>query len=76
MPVRGERVNQCPTCNLFFSSVTAFDKHRFGKHGRNRRCLTPEEMQAKGMHLNIYGCWASSKMDEASKNKIIGAKNG
>lgn len=67
MPVRGERTNQCPTCHLFFYSVTAFDKHRTGDHGRNRRCLKPDEMQAKGMSLNDGGYWQASKMSEERK---------
>jgi hypothetical protein len=70
MPVRGEKTNQCPTCHLFFYSVTAFDKHRTGDHGVNRRCRTPEEMQAKGMALNEHGYWMASKMSEERKRGL------
>lgn len=70
MPVRGERANQCPTCHLFFFSVNAFDKHRTGDHGVNRRCRTPEEMLEKGMCLNKYGYWISEKMTEEKRARF------
>jgi hypothetical protein len=82
MPVRGERTNQCPTCHLFFFSLTAFDKHRTGDHGRNRRCRTPDEMLEKGMCLNKDGYWVSEKMTEEkrerfkSNNKALSKDNG
>lgn len=45
----------CMTCHLNFASQTGFDKHRIGGFGNNatgkpntRRCLTPEELTAKG----------------------------
>jgi hypothetical protein len=62
----------CTSCKETFSSVASFDKHRVGDFGRpiygekraiigytkpNRRCLTPEEMQAKGMQKNQHGYW-------------------
>lgn len=31
--------SQCRSCNKMFSSVSAFDKHRY-----NNRCMTDEEM--------------------------------
>jgi hypothetical protein len=54
--------NQCTGCKEYFNSNTAFDKHRTGKHGVNRRCRTPEEMQNLGMFINIYGYWVSEPM--------------
>jgi len=47
IPLHGDH-NECPGCGLLFNSTHAFDKHRVGPHGA-RRCLTPEEMMAKGM---------------------------
>jgi len=41
----GEDHNQCPSCGLYFNSDAAFDKHRTGKHGVDRRCMTIPEME-------------------------------
>jgi hypothetical protein len=60
MNLTGER-NQCPTCELYFNSNAAFDKHRTGDHGKNRRCMTVEEMIAKGMAINSRGFWITAK---------------
>lgn len=54
----GQR-NQCPGCGLYFNSNKAFDKHRTGKHGVDRRCRTEQEMLDKGMALNNAGFWIS-----------------
>jgi len=41
---------QCRGCGQFFVSDTIFDYHRVGDFGkRERRCLTAEEMQSKGL---------------------------
>lgn len=61
MNLTGQR-NQCPGCNQYFNSNTAFEKHRTGQHGHNRRCLTPEEMIAKGMSLNKAQFWITEAM--------------
>jgi hypothetical protein len=61
MKLSGTR-NQCPSCDLYFNSNTAFDKHRTGQHGLNRRCMTPEEMLDLGMFINLYGYWVSEPM--------------
>lgn len=55
--------NQCPTCREYFNSNKAFDKHRTGSHGVNRRCRTPEEMLLKGMALRSDGFWVAEPMD-------------
>lgn len=54
----GQR-NQCPGCGEYFRSNYAFDMHRTGKHGVDRRCRTKEEMLAKGMGVNHFGYWVS-----------------
>ncbi|NBX51269.1 hypothetical protein EBT25_15430 [bacterium] len=59
--LRGDR-NQCTVCKQYFNSIGAFDKHRTGKHGEDRRCLTPEEMENKGMILRPDGFWIGEKM--------------
>ena len=54
--------NQCPSCATYFNSNTAFDKHRTGQHGLNRRCRTQQEMLDLGMFINVYGYWVSEPM--------------
>jgi hypothetical protein len=61
--LRGDH-NQCPSCNEYFNSTAAFEKHRTGDYatGPNgsipaRRCLTIHEMQAKGMSKNSSDWW-------------------
>lgn len=63
MKLSGDR-NQCQGCRQFFNSTLAFDKHRRGEHGVNRRCLTDDEMQAKGMEKNAAGFWVGSRMPD------------
>ena len=71
MELGGER-NQCPSCQLYFRSNTAFDKHRTGQHGVDRRCRTTEEMTEVGMHLNKEGWWAGSAMPDERKESFKG----
>lgn len=59
--LRGNR-NQCSGCKQYFNSNGAFDKHRTGRHGINRRCRTPEEMREIGMILRPDGFWIASAM--------------
>jgi hypothetical protein len=61
MNLSGDR-NQCRGCGEYFNSTFAFDKHRTGEFGKDRRCLTAEEMRAKGMDKNARGFWISSAM--------------
>jgi len=64
----GDR-NQCRVCNAYFNSGHGFEKHRTGQHGVDRRCMTPEEMLAKGMSLNADGFWITKTMPVAVLNK-------
>lgn len=48
----------CRGCGEFFNSTPAFDKHRANKGGF--RCLTPAEMEAKGMAKNAGGWWVTA----------------
>ncbi len=77
--LRGQR-NQCQGCKQYFNSNYAFDKHRTGEHGKNRRCLTTEEMLEKGMALNEAGFWVGNPQqnhwredDETSEESEIGS---
>ena len=67
-PLNGDR-NQCPGCKRYFNSTGAFEKHRTGTYGVNRRCMTEEEMLAKGMCLNRDGFWIGSKMKGYRENE-------
>jgi hypothetical protein len=54
----GATLSQCGGCGLMFASVEAFEVHRSGSHvQRTRRCLTPQEMRAKGMARNERSAW-------------------
>jgi len=64
MKLSGDR-NQCPTCGEYFNSGYAFDKHRTGQHGVDRKCLKTEQMLAMGMDKNSAGYWISSKNPNA-----------
>lgn len=54
--------NQCAGCGEFFNSNGAFDKHRIGKHGIDRRCMTPQEMVDAGFFKPDDGFWRGSEM--------------
>jgi len=60
MRLSGNRC-QCTACGEFFNRVSTFDKHRTGRFGVDRRCLTTEEMQARGWSLNAAGFWITAK---------------
>lgn len=66
--LRGDR-NQCQICKQYFNSTGAFDKHRIGKHGVDRRCRTPEEMTQAGMFLRPDGFWIGSPMKGYKENE-------
>ncbi len=58
--LRGARC-QCTVCDLYFNSDYAFCKHRVGLHmPMERRCLSPDEMLAKGMAL-VGHFWISKR---------------
>jgi len=57
--------NQCRGCSLYFNSSAAFDKHRVGTFGVDRRCLTVPEMEARGMATNKDGFWVARLQGEA-----------
>ncbi|HLG79143.1 MAG TPA: hypothetical protein VFA09_03125 [Ktedonobacteraceae bacterium] len=53
-------ISHCRACQHTFTSITAFDLHRSGSYERStRRCLTEEEMRAKGMTRNGRGWWSA-----------------
>ena len=56
--------NECPTCGQYFNSTFAFDKHRIGAFGKDRRCMTVEQMVEAGMVKNAGDWWISQKAPE------------
>ncbi len=74
--LRGDR-NQCPTCGEYFNSTKAFDRHRTGRFGVDRRCMTVVEMTARGMVLNKAGFWITERHSARSlKRKIATQASG
>jgi hypothetical protein len=69
MKLLGESRNQCQGCKGYFNSITAFEKHRTGEHGKNRRCRTEQEMLSLGMDVNEDGFWVSKKMPVDAINR-------
>jgi hypothetical protein len=57
--LRGDHC-QCRSCFEYFNSTYAFDKHRTGQHGKDRRCLTTDQMLQRKMAKNAGGWWLSS----------------
>lgn len=51
----------CASCHESFTSDTAFDEHRVGAFGVDRRCLTPDEMSDSGILRDRRGYWMSSR---------------
>ena len=62
MNLTGNR-NLCQACKQYFNSNAAFDMHRVGGHGVDRRCRTTDEMTAKGMLINHAGFWVTKAYD-------------
>jgi hypothetical protein len=53
----------CGACKSVFFSVSAFDMHRVGRfEPLERRCLSADEMRAKGMALK-NGIWNTGSYD-------------
>ncbi len=65
----GDR-NQCSGCSLYFNSTRAFDKHRTGRHGVDRRCMSPQEMTEAGMVLGQDEFWRGSAMPTEIVEKV------
>jgi hypothetical protein len=54
---------QCSGCGEYFNSDTAFDMHRIGRFGVDRRCMSPDEMRAAGMSKNAADWWISESAE-------------
>ena len=71
----GSRMCKCPTCGLYFNSPGAFGEHRVGEIGTPaRRCLTAEELVAKGWGARGRGpYWTSQPGGKRPKVCKLGA---
>ena len=53
----------CSGCGQIFGGESGFEKHRAGEFRKldvtpsQRRCLTPQEMLARGLHQDERGRW-------------------
>lgn len=56
----GNGGGHCTGCHESFNSDTAFDKHRTGDYDTGRRCMTADEMTAKGMSKNSKDWWITA----------------
>ncbi len=71
--------NQCAACNQYFATTSAFERHRVGRHAKagewkgTRRCLTVEEMKAKGFELREPGVWVTGAKPAAPAAEEVGA---
>ncbi len=63
---------QCRACREFFNSTYAFDRHRVGQYGIDRRCPTIAEILSKGMAKNASGFWVAQPMplERGGKRKV------
>jgi hypothetical protein len=56
----GKRLEHCTACHETFTGTSAGDRHRTGAYfPLERRCLTSDEMRAKGMAQNKHGHWGN-----------------
>jgi hypothetical protein len=54
----GSNQCECGECGQFFNTVNTFDMHRTGDYSDGtRRCLTGDEMRARGWRVNPHGFW-------------------
>lgn len=60
---------QCPTCGEVFSTENNFNKHRKGKYGKDRHCVSPEKV---GLVLVMVkdGCLWKTASDDNLRRMI------
>lgn len=63
-------------CGEVFNSTTAFDMHRVGRHGVDRRCLRVPEMLSAGMDRNAGGYWVTRLMPVQARTARAGPAIG
>lgn len=55
--ITGGKLEHCPVCHETFTGTESGDLHRAGRHGVDRHCLTPAQMEAKGLTRTSKGYW-------------------
>ena len=75
MILRGDHC-LCVTCGEHFNSTAAFDKHRTGRHGKDRRCLTEPEILQRNMERNASGWWIGSKRPPEARPSLSSNSRG
>jgi hypothetical protein len=68
LPQNGD-VCQCMACGKVFNSTSAFDRHRTGEHGANRRCMTADEMR-NGNGRERQGAVGRKALPDATGNRF------
>jgi len=54
----GSDTCRCTVCGLYFRRTSTFDAHRIGRPGTPaRRCLSPDELVARGWSRDSQGYW-------------------
>jgi len=75
MKLTGSRC-QCSACGEYFNRPSLFDRHRAGSYQPlARRCLSPDEMRAKGWRKNSAGFWIGAGMPVVPAWKLAAAAN-
>ena len=69
-PTAAAAWGHCSTCHQLFNSDAAFDKHRTGTFGVDRRCMNTTEMYEAGMSLNSKGRWVSEPWNADSRSPL------
>ncbi|MCC6379949.1 MAG: hypothetical protein IT519_14135 [Burkholderiales bacterium] len=59
---------RCGACGDLFNAVSTFDAHRVGAYDA-RRCLSTDEMTARGWLRNVAGFWITSRMPPGRLNR-------
>lgn len=65
---------QCVSCGECFNSAHAFDRHRVGRPGVDRRCMSAFEMRRAGMIMSVTGWWITGK--NGHRFLVADSKNG
>lgn len=68
----GHKPEHCSECHETFTCTRAGDLHRAGQPGVNHHCLTPAQMEGKGMVQNTKGYWMTSGGFPDSLKSITG----
>lgn len=72
MTVRlGKKRCQCGACSALFGGTRLFERHRVGAYVPDqRRCLSQDEMRARGWSKNRDGFWIEKEADERARTRL------